>query len=207
MESPLWRRMPATIRNLLAIIILGLSISCSESGVQIESSIHSLKGRDLAGNPVDFSHLDSPRFVLNFYSPTCQPCIEELPALGMFYRTLKEKGIPVYIVVEGRPDSHGLMPVADTDVERIYTVIRDRLEEDVAKYGIEVPMVVLDPSVQMSSSSGLITGTPETLIFHTSPLSLEYNFLGPIASSENRQEVLSETRYQFALKKALGETL
>jgi len=138
--------------------------------------------------------------VINFYSPTCQPCIEELPALEILHRELKKKGIPFYIVVEGNPESHGLPRVASK--QELFRSIRERLKKDIGKYDISIPMVVLDPSIPVVGEGGIITGTPETLLLATHPITIRYNFVGPVASrSGSEEEILSDSKFEFVLQR------
>jgi thiol-disulfide isomerase/thioredoxin len=143
--------------------------------------------------------VDAPHLLLNFYSPTCIPCIEELPALHILYQRARERGIPFYIVVEGNPESHGL-PSAVTD-EEAYRSIRDRLMQDVKRYNIAIPMAVIDGGITVMGGGGLITGTPETIILSTNPLTLRYNFVGPVSSTHNPDEMERDSRFQFILNR------
>ncbi len=189
---------------LSIIVILMTMISCAP-GEKSRFGVENWKGETLDGKPVSFSSIDSARFVVNFYSPTCQPCIEEIPALNVYARELKKSGIPVYMAVESWPESNGLS-LSDSDPrERIMTAVKERIAKDVKKYNIEVPIVIMDEDFKITPGYGLITGTPETLVFDTNPLVLRFNFIGPISTATEEEDLSKDSRLIFALKKATGE--
>jgi len=154
-------------------------------------------GRLLDGTPVRLGDVNSQILILNFYSPTCQPCIEELPALEILYETAKKKNASMYIVLEGNPLSHGLEERGNE--EENYIEIRNRMQEDVMKYAISIPVLIIDARFPVFGEGGLITGTPETILLKTQPLVLKYNFVGPIASTGTLEEIKKDERLSFIL--------
>lgn len=183
----------------MIVILLGLIMSaCSEEKNNFETADWS--GDLLTGGEVKFSELKSPTVVLNFYSPTCRPCIEELPALNLLYQSAKIDKIPVYIAVEANPESHGLPVLSDDPREERLSAIKKRLLEDVERYDIRVPMVILSDRFRMNPEYGLITGTPETMLFSTDPFVLRYNFIGPLSVLENPNDLMMDSRLTFAME-------
>ncbi len=184
--------------GVLTTLLLFLG-GCSPSS---HLSVDQLSGRFLDGTPIRFAEVEAPRFVVNFYSPTCAPCIEELPALHVLYEEAKKSGIPLYLAVEGWPETHDV-PVPETAPrEKIFQAIRKRMERDIETYGIRIPVVIMDENFRITpGEGGLITGTPETLLFHTQPLMLEYNFIGPLSTATTPAELRQDPRLRFAIKK------
>jgi peroxiredoxin len=68
---------------LLAILIIGLvPVACSGSGsqsLQIDSPAPDFNLTDLNGQSVSLSSLKGKYILLNFWSTTCGPCVEEMP--------------------------------------------------------------------------------------------------------------------------------
>ncbi len=152
-----------------------------------------------AGAAVRLADLESPGLVLNVYSPTCGPCIEELPALNLLYQRARDLGVAMYIVATANPADHGLDLSSDAPRAERVQAIAARLQADVARYGIAAPMMVMSDNFRVSARDGLITGTPETMFFRRAPLVLEYNFLGPLSAGQTRAQIEGESRFQFAL--------
>ncbi len=195
-----FHRFTPFLKLLLTVAVAG-SVSCSTEVPADNFRLELLKGRDLQGNPVDFTSF--PKVVVNFYSPVCVPCIEELPALHLMAEELTAKNVPLYMVVEGNPEAHEVYPDSD-DPESVYKAIRDRIHKDTVRYGITLPVVVLDPAFRVSPEYGLITGTPETLIMQNNPLRILYNFIGPVSRYHSPEEIRADSRFQFAVSKAAG---
>lgn len=161
--------------------------------------VEAWSGRLLDGSVVRFSDLPQKQILINFYSPTCQPCITELPALELLRKEAAARGIPFYMALEPSAGAHGL--TATGSVESTFEVIRNRMLEDVQKYRITIPVMIMDPPFQIEPGSSTVTGTPETLVLSTRPLLLKYNFIGPISMSQKPREIELETRYKFVLER------
>ena len=69
-----------------AALVLLLSVLAGCARPKTPFSLDEWTGRTLDGAEVRFSEVSEPALILNFYSPTCQPCIEELPALEILYK-------------------------------------------------------------------------------------------------------------------------
>ncbi len=187
------------IQILVCLLLTGLTACRPEA--RSNFGVEQWGGRLLDGTMIRFSEVDAPGLVLNFYSPTCGPCIEEIPTFEQFAKEAGRRKIPAYLVLDGHPSSHGLNLPADATPEDRFAVIRNRMLEDIRKYSIRVPVVVMDDLFAINKQYGIITGTPETLIFSTKPLVLRYDFVGPIGTQKDPASIEKQTRYQFALER------
>lgn len=152
----------------------------------------SWKGKTLDGRPFDLQSVPSAIVVANVYSPTCVPCIDELPALDFLAGELRKKEGALFLLVDGAPEKHGL-PESATQEQ-----LRERLLADVQRYKIASPVVIMEKSFRTAEPGAFITGTPETIFFRTGPLRPVYLFLGPIMESVPfvAQE---DSRFRFVL--------
>ena len=155
--------------------------------------------RALDGSPVDLNATPGP-LVLNVYSPTCFPCIQELPALERLYRESQRLGGSMYLVVENDPLAAGLEPDYYGDPDERSEQVRDRLRIDIERFGIEIPVLILGDEFRVGREGSLVTATPETLFFSGSPKRLHYNFVGPLSVREDPAGLTDDTRLQFALR-------
>jgi len=170
----------------IALLFLAVGISCAPPAFQ------GWKGETLEGTPFDLSRLKAPIVAVNVYSPTCVPCIDELPALDLLGRELSKKEGEIFLLVDGNPEKHGLAASASQ------SDLRNRLQADVKKYGIRAPVVIMDAAFKTAEPGAFITGTPETIFFRTGPLTPVYLFLGPIM--EGQPFVPEEdSRFRFVL--------
>ena len=167
--------------------------------VKTNFQVDKWQGRTLKGQTVRLQGMKARRLILNVYSPTCKPCIDELPALNALYDEALKRGARMYIIADPRLDLHGLQPKSGVSD---FEILRERLRRDVARYGIRVPVMIMNrENFHVQPGVGLITGTPETLFFSLNPLILEYNFVGPISSEHKPERLLKDSRYRFALEK------
>lgn len=173
--------------------VAAMSAGCA-AGVASNFDVALWQGQRLdSGAVVRLGDLPGPRVVANVYSPTCQPCIEELPAINSLYRRLRKSGIGLVLLVDGRPALH----FADGGDRK---ALRARLLADVSRFRIEAPVLIMGPEFRVAPRDGLISGNPETLIFDTRPLRLRYNFIGPISSARSEADLEADPRFQFVLK-------
>ncbi|MBE8359439.1 TlpA family protein disulfide reductase, partial [Leptospira interrogans serovar Pomona] len=61
------------------------------------------------------------------------------------------------------------------------------VKEEIRKYGIQVPTLLMKKPFRVSRTGSIVTGTPETLLFKTKPLVLCSVFFGPISEVANLQ--------------------
>ncbi|GEM_PF-1462885 len=191
---------PGRFLTFAALIGLLFAVHC-RPGVHTSPEILSLEGRTLEGQDLPLKSVQSRGIVLNFYSPTCIPCIEELPALHMLYNQAQSLGIEMYLAVTPDLESNGvdiLKASSKPDFQEMYPLLKQRLEQDIQRYNIRIPMMVLKPPFEIKEQ-GPVTGTPETIFLMTDPLRLHYNLVGPVTTGQSDEEVLSSSRFQFAL--------
>ncbi|MBL8019199.1 MAG: TlpA family protein disulfide reductase [Leptospirales bacterium] len=191
--------MPLKKTLLLVPFLLGLAVCRPQEAPNF--GVDRWAGRLLDGTAVRFADTKAAHLVINFYSPTCEPCIQEIPALELLSEEAKRRNIPMYMALEGNPASHGLNLPAGASMEDSFDAIRNRMLEDIQKYSIRLPVLIMDPEFKIDPRNGTVTGTPETLVFSMNPMMLRYNFIGPISVSNKADRILRESRYQFVLEK------
>jgi peroxiredoxin len=100
---------------------------------------------DMEGKPVRLSSFLGKPLVLNFWTKTCQPCLEEMPMLAQFTQLVKKDGVQVVtICTDDGPDD-----------------VRDTLQ--VVLGGNEPPFVILfDPDTTVVKDMFGTTLYPET---------------------------------------------
>lgn len=185
------------------IIILIFLISCTNSIKNYDDFFSKLSFRDLEGNKWNLNNINKTVIIINFYSPTCAPCIEELPALHMIYQEAKRLNYEMFLAIE--PDLEKNLPVVPENFknqpynDEIYLFLRDVIKQEIKRRNISIPVYIFEPPFRIDKDQ-IITGTPETLIFTTQPLRLRYNFIGPIATTENIEDLKWNTRYQFFIQ-------
>lgn len=187
------------VKNIRSLVCLLLIMAACRPEERSNFGVEGWSGRLMDGKSVRFADLPAKTVLLNFYSPTCQPCIAELPALELLAREAARREIPFFIALEPSAGAHGL--TAGASPESTFELIRNRMLEDVQKYNISIPVLIMDPPFQIEPGSSTVTGTPETLVLSTRPLFLKYNFIGPISTSQKPKEIEQETRFHFVLER------
>ncbi|MBW7857228.1 MAG: TlpA family protein disulfide reductase [Leptonema sp. (in: Bacteria)] len=191
------------MRTTALILVLGL-VSCGPKP-HSNLGVDSWGGYTIDGQQVKLNDLNSPAVILNFYSPICQPCIEELPSLEKLYQDAKQKQVAMYLALEPDLEKNGIDNVETNDLNKIRSLLVERVMQDVKRYGIEIPILIMNKPFSIEAN-GIVTGTPETLFFRTNPLRLHYNFIGPISIATTQTDLEKSSRYHFAVSK-LNETL
>lgn len=159
--------------------------------------------RTLENQRFFLTQIREPVLILNFYSPTCGPCIEELPAIKLIYEQAREFGFSMYLAVE--PSIERNVPFVPPEFENrpfdeeSFLFLQKVLKEDQKKRNIPIPMIIMEPPFRIDVDQ-IITGTPETLIFTTNPLRLRYNFVGPITTEKEHQRIQQNSRFRFFLE-------
>ena len=196
------RKASRCLGGTAGILILALAtLGSCRPGVHTSPEILSLEGKTLEGQEIPLEQIQARGVVLNFYSPTCVPCIEELPALHILYEQAQSLGIDMYLAVSPDLESNGvdlLKASSDPSFQEMYPLLKERLEKDIRDYNIRIPMMVLKPPFEIKEQ-GPVTGTPETIFLMTGPLRLHYNLVGPVTLGQNEEQVLSSSRFRFAL--------
>lgn len=184
------------------IFIISFSlISCVQKNY--DRYFNGISARNLQGERFYLSQIPEKVLILNFYSPICVPCIEELPALHLIYEESKKYDFMMFLGVEPNLEKNISQipdPYKNKDFnEESFLYLANELKKEVQIRNIEIPFIILDPPFRIDTKE-FITGTPETLIFTTNPLRLRYNFIGPIATSTSKKEILNNSRFQFFLQ-------
>lgn len=186
--------------KLFILSFILVLISCrtkKESNLNVDSFV----GLDLNGKEIQFKNLNSPRLALNVYSPTCIPCFKEIPTLNYLRQEIIRSGLgEFYMVVD---------PISITDgfenksFDSVYAEAKSIMIDEIEKRKIELPVVIMKPPFHVNPGGGLITGTPETLLFKTNPLILYYNFIGSISEKQDPEEIKNDLKVKF-FKKTIG---
>lgn len=181
-------------------LIVGSVISCrteKHSNLDVDSFV----GVDLEGNSKILKEMNSPRLAINVYSPTCVPCFKEIPTLNYLRKEMVRTGLGEFFMVV---DPYSITDqLEEVPFESIYEEAKKIMKEEVTKRGIELPILIMKPPFKVTPGKGLITGTPETLLFKTKPLILYYNFIGSISENENSEEIQNDLKVKF-FKRVLG---
>ena len=148
-------------------------------------------GYDEQNQKIHLSSLEKNGLVINFYSPICLPCIEELPALHLLYEEAQRQKVAFYL---------GISQKMNLGILKTKGSLREILKEDVQNYNIKIPLLFMDKSFEISPSQ-IVQATPETLFFYVDPLTLVYNMVGSISHRKKKEEIKKDPRFQFALKK------
>ena len=146
--------------------------------------------------------LSTKGLILNFYSPICKPCLEELAALGILYQKAQEESVAMFLALSPDLEQHGLTISSHVPLspKEIRAKIFQRMKKDIIKYNIRIPILVMAPPFIIGRTQ-FIQATPETLFLHTQPLRLAYNMIGAITHEKKSERILSDTRFQFALQR------
>ncbi|EQA36949.1 antioxidant, AhpC/TSA family [Leptospira inadai serovar Lyme str. 10] len=168
--------------RLSFLLILVGSATCAPSE-QSNLGVQSFEGVTLDGQTIRLSDIQAERIALNVYGPNCVPCIKEVPVLNYLYKDLASNPrIKLYMVVD--PTVFVDSPEKMTE-EQIIKEANIQMREEIRKYGIKLPVLIMKKPFRISRNDGLVTGTPETLLFKTKPLVLYYNFIGPISEESD----------------------
>ena len=87
--------------------------------------------------------------------------------------------------------------------EDVYPEAMRVMKEEVKNRNIELPVLIMKPPFKVTPGEGLITGTPETLLFKTNPLILYYNFIGSISEQESLEVLKNDLKVKF-FKRIIG---
>ena len=191
----------------VSLIFLFNQTACRPT-ISSNFNIEQWVGYNFEHKPLTFRDLPVKGLILNFYSPICKPCIEELPALELLYqRTQQVQGLTMYLAVEASLSRNGLTE-DDNNAAKLSPKqqaltrqkILQRLRLDISSYNIRIPILIMYPQFRIGARQ-VVQATPETLFFRTKPLRLQYNFIGPLATEKTQNTILSNSRFQFALRK------
>lgn len=201
---PKRRRSQSRSRSMLTIVGMTLAAWACSPAYRSNLGVETWSGTTLGGEKVHFADLKAKGVILNFYSPTCGPCIEELPAIEEYYEEAQRRGIAMFVVVEADLEKNGVRTgesqAASVDDATLLRLLGERMKVDIAKYKMKVPVVIMDRTFSIRPD-GMVTGTPETLLFRAAPFRLVYNFIGPLSTAPTRQDLRRSSRFSFAMMK------
>jgi hypothetical protein len=190
--------MKSKILPLLVLFIFGMDCRTKrESNLNVQTFV----GVDLTGKEVSLKDEKTPRVAINVYSPTCIPCFKEIPSLNYLRNEmLNSKLGEFYMVV----DPYSIVDGMDgKPFEDVYPEAMRVMKEEVKNRKIDLPILIMKPPFKVTPGEGLITGTPETLLFKTNPLILYYNFIGSISEQESLEDLKNDLKVKF-FKRIIG---
>ncbi|TQE76153.1 TlpA disulfide reductase family protein [Leptospira noguchii] len=183
------------IHRFFLYFIFSLSGFYCALSEQSNLGIQEFQGITLDGQPVRLSEVKASRLILNVYGPNCVPCIKEIPALNYLYQEMqKDPKVQFYMAVDPSLffDNSEVMS-EDEMLTKVIPLVKDEIQ----RYKIQVPILLMKKPFQVSRTNSIITGTPETLLFKTKPFILYYNFIGPISEEENPQRLIVDQKILF----------
>lgn len=169
--------------------------------VQVSNlGVETWKLRDDDGKTLSIQDLPGERIAINVYSPTCVPCVEEIPALNAIRDEIAtNRNFHIVMAVDTSQWITTGIKESDDD---IFQKARTEMKTEIAKRGIRLPVYYFLPPLRVGPQE-IITGTPETLLFQKNPTRLFYNFLGPISTVSDPKEVTKDLKYKF-FKRVFG---
>lgn len=180
--------------SLILIISLCL-ISCAPAKTSYFGE-GSFVGVMATGEEIQFASLEKDQIALNVYSPDCVPCWKEIPALNLLHAELQNKypSKAIYMVV----DPYQIVPDVTDELPfgKVYQMAKERMESEIKNRKIQLPIVYMKQPFRVKEG-GLVTGTPETLLFETKPLRLYYNFLGSISEQTTKDTIEKDPKFNF----------
>lgn len=190
--------MKSKILPLLVLLLFGMDCRTKrESNLNVQTFV----GVDLTGKEVSLKDEKTPRVAINVYSPTCIPCFKEIPSLNYLRNEMLHSRLGEFYMVV---DPYSLLDGMDgKPFEDVYPEAMRMMKEEVKNRKIELPVLIMKPPFKVTPGEGLITGTPETLLFKTTPLILYYNFIGSISEQESLEDLKNDLKVKF-FKRIIG---
>jgi thiol-disulfide isomerase/thioredoxin len=190
--------MKSKILPLLVLFIFGMDCRTKrESNLNVQTFV----GVDLTGKEVSLKDEKTPRVAINVYSPTCIPCFKEIPSLNYLRNEMLHSKLGEFYMVV---DPYSIIDGMDgKPFEDVYPEAMKLMKEEVKNRKIELPILIMKPPFKVTPGEGLITGTPETLLFKTTPLILYYNFIGSISEQESVEDLKNDLKVKF-FKRIIG---
>ena len=190
--------MKSKILPLLVLFIFSMDCRTKrESNLNVQTFV----GVDLTGKEVSLKDEKTPRVAINVYSPTCIPCFKEIPSLNYLRNEMLHSRLGEFYMVV---DPYSIIDGMDgKPFEDVYPEAMKVMKEEVKNRKIELPILIMKPPFKVTPGEGLITGTPETLLFKTNPLILYYNFIGSISEQESLEDLKNDLKVKF-FKRIIG---
>ena len=190
--------MKSKILPLLVLFIFSMDCRTKrESNLNVQTFV----GVDFTGKEISLKDEKTPRLAINVYSPTCIPCFKEIPSLNYLRNEMLHSRLGEFYMVV---DPYSLLDGMDgKPFEDVYPEAMRMMKEEVKNRKIELPVLIMKPPFKVTPGEGLITGTPETLLFKTTPLILYYNFIGSISEQESLEDLKNDLKVKF-FKRIIG---
>jgi hypothetical protein len=190
--------MKAKILPLLVLLIFNIDCRTKrESNLNVQTFV----GVDLTGKEISLKDEKTPRVAINVYSPTCIPCFKEIPSLNYLRNEMLNARLGEFYMVV---DPYTIIDGMDgKPFEDVYPEAMRVMKEEVKNRKIDLPILIMKPPFKVTPGEGLITGTPETLLFKTNPLILYYNFIGSISEQESLEDLKNDLKVKF-FKRIVG---
>ena len=136
----------------------------SGGGAQVGQPAPQIGLQLLDGSVFALSEMEGQVLVINFWSPSCHPCKEELPDLQAVWENYQDEGVMlVGVSLPGQEEA---------------------LQEIVSEYGLSYPMSVNNLAPRMFG----VTGVPETVIVGPEG-NIAYTHAGPVTADELYEEL------------------
>ena len=193
------------MKKLIFLIVFLFTITCRPS-FHSNFEVEKWKAYTEKFQLFNLADLNKKLIILNFYSPICKPCIDELFTLDLIYDKILAnknwtKNTSLYIALSSNLEQNGVdVPKKEININDSLKLIKEKFEKDKLKYKIKIPFIIMNEEFKIGKNQ-IITATPETLFLKTKPLLLDYNFIGPISNLSNEKEILENSRYKFVLSK------
>ncbi len=149
---------------------------------------------------VSLANIQAQGLILNFYSPICKPCIQELPALGILHEKAQKKNVSLFLMLSPNLRDNGLSDSPQKSFEEQRDLIIRTIQKDIINYAIHIPVLIMEPLFRFGREK-MIQATPETLFFRMNPFRLDYSFIGPLTDERTKEGMLQNSRFLFALRK------
>lgn len=182
------------MKKFILILIFLLSCSREESNFNLQS----LEGVDLEGKTFQFNAITKmQRMALNVYSPTCVPCVKEIPVLNYLRKEMINKNLGEFYMIV---DPYTLVDEDIKDINEAIQKASEIMKKEIQEKKIEMPVIIMKPPFKVLPGEGLVTGTPETLLLKTNPLVLYYNFIGAISQESDLEKIKSDKKIDFFIQ-------
>ncbi|TGK60059.1 TlpA family protein disulfide reductase [Leptospira wolffii] len=189
--------------QLIPVFVLVSLLGVCAPSEQSNLGVQSFEGISLEGETVRISDIKAERIALNVYGPNCLPCVKEVPVLNYLHSELqKDPHIKLYMVVDPTLFFDNPENMNEDELIREASV---KMKEEIRKYGIKLPVLIMKSSFRISRTDGLVTGTPETLLLKNKPLVLYYNFIGPISEEADPTKIPQDKKVLF-FKRMAGQS-
>ena len=187
--------------KILPLLVLFIFVMNCRTKRESNLNVQTFVGVDLTGKEVSLKDEKTPRVAINVYSPTCIPCFKEIPSLNYIRNEMLNSRLGEFYMVV---DPYSIVDGMDgKPFEDVYPEAMRVMKEEVKNRKIELPVLIMKPPFKVTPGEGLVTGTPETLLFKTNPLILYYNFIGSISEQESLEDLKNDLKVKF-FKRIIG---